>query len=475
MLTNSKRRVHSDRKGAVLVLFVVMLPVLIILSAVAINLAKVELVRTELQIGTDLSTRAGGTVWTRTGQIAPAVYFAKVAGSLNEVQNTPLIIADSDIAFGNNLERANGGTGRFVFTERDPAANPDIITAIEVDRSVDAGLFFEISEINSITTNASSVTSQVDRDIALVVDRSGSMAYFENEQFLFNTLTSLYNRGNNEFEISAADFIDAVTDFQGPTQFDPENPDVIPQNLPTVNIEDTLDAAGSSRTDLPALSLNDRFYPDSVLTAIAAEINSSTDPVYTEGLRDLRIYAETLNRDYNSPNRTAAPEQSRWAVLEQAVDAFVIVLQNSRLREKVAVASFDRNTTLDQVLTQDLQLATDAIGELIPSGSTAIGLGIQTAATHLLSGRRINAIPTMIVLSDGRNRRGISPLTAARNIKNEFPFVVINTITFADGDQTEMAEVARIGGGIHRHANDGDELREHFEEIARSFSTVITE
>ena len=64
MLTNSKRRVHSDRKGAVLVLFVVMLPVLIILSAVAINLAKVELVRTELQIGTDLSTRAGGTVWT---------------------------------------------------------------------------------------------------------------------------------------------------------------------------------------------------------------------------------------------------------------------------------------------------------------------------------------------------------------------------------------------------------------------------
>ena len=112
---------------------------------------------------------------------------------------------------------------------------------------------------------------------------------------------------------------------------------------------------------------------------------------------------------------------------------------------------------------------------LYPNGSTAIGRGMQTAIDDLLASRRSSAIPTILIFSDGENKQKPYPVDVANQIIADNPNVVINTITFAGGDQTEMAEVASIGGGTHYHAEDGAELVEVFREIARSFSTVITE
>jgi len=471
----TKKTLRQRRDGAVLVLLVVLLPVLILLSAMAINFAQVELTYTELQIATDVATRAGGTAWTATGDIGAAVRTTQFAAGLNTVQNDPLVLQEDDIIFGNSVRP---DLGRFVFEAADPQPDPEasrfnanLITSIQVKGSTDTGLFFQVGEISNLAQTAVAVTSQVDRDICLVVDRSGSMVYFEDEQFLFNVFTTMYNNGNNEFNISGQDYIDAVNDFQGPI-----NPG---GDVPETDIAQLLADNGyaNNRRTLPSLSLSNRFYTESVLDGLDALISSTNDPSVEEKLRDLATYSASFSRDYNptSGPRTGAPEQSRWSVLEQAMESFVDVLDASRLLERVSVTSFDRTASLDLRLALDVSLASERIEQIIPTGSTAIGVGMIVANTHLVAERRLNAIPTLLVFSDGENRRGINPVTAAEQIKGDFPFVVINTVTFADGDQTQMAEVARIGGGVHRHANDGDELQQIFEEIASSFSTVITE
>ncbi len=471
----TKKTLRQRRDGAVLVLLVVLLPVLILLSAMAINFAQVELTYTELQIATDVATRAGGTAWTATGDISAAVQTTQFAAGLNTVQNDPLVLQEDDIIFGNSIRP---DLGRFVFEAADPQPDPEaselnsnLITSIQVHGSTDTGLFFQVGEVNNLAQTAVAVTSQVDRDICLVVDRSGSMVYFEDEQFLFNVYTTMYNNGNNPFGISGQDYIDAVNDFQGPI-----NPG---GDVPETNIAQLLADNGynQNRRTLPSLSLRNRFYSESVLNGLDSLISSTNDPSVEEKLRDLAAYSASFSRDYNptSGPRLGAPEQSRWSVLEQAMDSFVNVLDDSRLQERVSVTSFAGSASLDLRLDLDVSLSADRIEEIIPEGSTRIGDGMIVANTHLVAERRLNAIPTLIVFSDGVNRGGLNPVTAATQIKDLYPFVVINTVTFADGDQSQMEQVALIGGGVHRHANDGDQLREIFEEIASSFATVITE
>ena len=131
---------------------------------------------------------------------------------------------------------------------------------------------------------------------------------------------------------------------------------------------------------------------------------------------------------------------------------------------------------LELSLTDDLQAAQDKIFELLPNGSTAIGSGMLEGINALIDSRaRDDAVPTIIVLSDGENKRGIRPVVAAEQIVRDYPRVVINTVTFAEGDQDEMREVARIGGGSHFHADSGPQLVDIFEKLAASFRTIITE
>jgi len=54
------KRTHSDRKGAVLPLFALMLPVMLILCGFAINMAYMQLVTTEMKVATDVSSHAAG-------------------------------------------------------------------------------------------------------------------------------------------------------------------------------------------------------------------------------------------------------------------------------------------------------------------------------------------------------------------------------------------------------------------------------
>ena len=78
-------------------------------------------------------------------------------------------------------------------------------------------------------------------------------------------------------------------------------------------------------------------------------------------------------------------------------------------------------------------------------------------------------------MTDGVHNTGIDPETAAQNIVGSYD-VIIHTVTFGQGaDQTKMSDVASIGGGAHYHADDGNELKDVFEEIANNLPTIVTQ
>ena len=416
-----KKSHHGQRLGAILPLFAILTPVLILVAMIAINLATLQLARTELKVSTDAAARGGGRAWSLTNDENEAIRFAQIAASANTVNGNGLTLDDADITFGT---ASRSGQGRYQFTTGTPAGI-DFLTAMRVNGKAPKNFFFTVADIDSVNLTATAVTAHVDRDIALVIDRSGSMAYFYDEDFLYDTITDIVN--TNPGSISDQEYEDAVADYQG-------------------------------FIALANRSLTQRRYSDSILQHLTGDVEE---------------YARTLNRDYVS--LSSAPRQSRWAILEDATTVFFRVLRNSALRQNVAVVSFSSAATLDLPLTSDLDLAQETVSRQVPDGSTAIGTGIVEGINQLLTNGREGVVPTVLVFSDGENRQGENPIDVASKAIRDNPRLIINTVTFADGNPDQMAEVARIGNGVHFHANDGEELRRIFRTLAESFSTVIIE
>ncbi len=62
--------IARSRRGAILMLVALLLPVLLVISFMAINIAFMHLSRTELRIATDAASRAGGRILALTGDKA---------------------------------------------------------------------------------------------------------------------------------------------------------------------------------------------------------------------------------------------------------------------------------------------------------------------------------------------------------------------------------------------------------------------
>src|SRR5829696_2167052 len=96
--SNEMRRV--PRRGAMLVLIAVCLPLFVVMAAFALNVAWMQLVRTELRTSTDAAARAGAKELSLSQTTADARAAAKAAARRNLVAGDPLQLADGDIEFG---------------------------------------------------------------------------------------------------------------------------------------------------------------------------------------------------------------------------------------------------------------------------------------------------------------------------------------------------------------------------------------
>ena len=199
-----------QRHGAIVPLFAVVAPVLMIFCAMAINLAYVQLSNTEMQIAVDVAVHAGGrrlgtpilnndgSVQTLEQAKADVMDFAAEIAARNTVAGHPAEIPESIMQFGRSSRNVRSD-GTFAPYKFEPIVGNQIPSSFRI---VTSGVklrhvFGPFASSDGFTpsetfnVSASSVSTQVDRDVVLVLDRSGSMISFEDTTLLENTLFDL--------------------------------------------------------------------------------------------------------------------------------------------------------------------------------------------------------------------------------------------------------------------------------------------
>lgn len=169
------------RKGAVVPLVCLLMPVLIVLAAFSINFAHMELVRTQAQIASDASVRAAGRTFALTGDLNAAKAIARNLAQRNSMNRRPISLPDSAFTLGASTRTFTAERFNFQPISKLPAGTKPNSLKIDVNDNSQQHLFPNLGGQKTFTFNRTAVSTQVEVDIALVLDRSGSMAYAADE------------------------------------------------------------------------------------------------------------------------------------------------------------------------------------------------------------------------------------------------------------------------------------------------------
>ncbi len=167
-------RRSQRRCGSAMILIAILLPLVLAVAGYAINLAYMELVRTELQIATDVATRAAGRTLAVTGSTAEAMTMAGQVAELNPVGATVLKVSEGDFVFGVSTRKSE--QERYSFQA---GSNPN---AVQISSSRFASentplLFPNVGNAVSFRPLKTAISTQSELELSLVLDRSGSMVY----------------------------------------------------------------------------------------------------------------------------------------------------------------------------------------------------------------------------------------------------------------------------------------------------------
>lgn len=369
------------RRGVISTLTAIALLPIAVMCLFAINVAYMQLVRTELRRSTDAAARAGARTLSISQSEIDAVKKAKDVAKLNIVAGSPLSLKNSQIEVG-SITPTNTNQ-RMVFSKGGTVLNAVRVNGERTSGSQDGSVTLLASGLlktSQFEPSMSATAMQYDRDIVIVIDRSSSMAFAWDEA------------GNN-----------------------------VGSNVP--------------RDSPPGWQFTSPW-------------------------------------DYDC----------RWMDMVNAVKQFLLRLEDTRQSEIVSMASFESGprSRLDVPLTDDYQQILDRLEHYTQGdhnrSSTNIGSGMEFALEGLadMSRRRPYAQPVMIVMTDGINKRGPSPMDLAQTAASRN--ILIYTITFSDEADTDlMSAVAAAGNGKHFHAITPDELTTAFEEVANTIPTILTD
>ena len=538
-MLNTKHKIAKqyDRRGAIVPMFALLLPLLIIFCAFAVNLAYMQVVSTELKIATDCAAHAGGRAMSvaqddetlttpekRDLAIESATAIAQQIVNANPIIGRQVSVggqgsgADIEVGFGRSL-RSNNGQGRYDYTvldTADVASGASVPSSFHVSSNLTAPLPFPVlgSNISSFSPTRRTVATQVNRDVALVLDRSGSMLHFRDRGLLDDTLDELHDtsRTFNRYRLSSdpssseynlflwvEDGMPIPSEWSGPTETetrplisDAEHDDArghVQRRNFSDNVIYQLERFGNPNHTL-GLSYSEsaqnnpnesNFDPNDGQSAVG-DLGELTQPT--------AMYARDYERDVHSPRF------SRSDLMIKGVEAFLAVLEDTPQEELVSLVTFSNNVELEY----DLQRSTDDDGlepfiplnypnirreliEIDPRGGTAIGDGLLQGLVPLFpdsddasSIARPFAAKTIVILTDGGNTAGTEPEDAVAQILQNEDATTIHTVTFTSGaDRAAMEAVAAAGGGRNFHDDDGSNLVPIFEEIANTLPTILTE
>ncbi len=175
VLQITRASVKQIRRGAILPLVVIVLPVMMVLLGFSVDLAFMQNARMELRAATDAAARAAATKLSQTDDVFQAREHAKLIARSNQVAGANLELRDSDIQIGRSEPN---GSGRWVFTVGGSPPNSVRVLGNRASGSLGGavplffGGFVGQSDFEPVQT---ATVSFLNVDICLVLDRSTSM------------------------------------------------------------------------------------------------------------------------------------------------------------------------------------------------------------------------------------------------------------------------------------------------------------
>ncbi len=174
MKSFDRTQARQNRRGAMLILIVITIVVLLVGAMFSVDVAYMHVVRAELRTATDAAARAGASTLAREQNRSRAIAAATEYASKNEVAGRGLTLSLSDIEVG-GFEPV-GNRLKFITNARQ-------LSAVRVQGRRDASspdgtvpLFFgRAFQVNRFGPTESATSAANVRDVALVLDISGSM------------------------------------------------------------------------------------------------------------------------------------------------------------------------------------------------------------------------------------------------------------------------------------------------------------
>lgn len=493
------------RHGAVLPLFAFLMPVLLIFCGFAINLAYMQMVTTDLKIATDAAAHAGGRAMSILQTTDGAIAKAQQIAQANTVGGRAISIGGNNdqiqVNFGVSA-RANNGYGMYQFTSI-PKANVDNKTqranSVSVTANVNLPLVFQAmnfsafgGNMTNFDVNRRSIATQVDRDIALVLDRSGSMLYYMEDTTLTSVINTLYNTYDavdqgwwtyfTKRKVSGY-WIDNGYRTDAEIAANPAWKVFYSNKKWVANWVNVRRISSTERTNALRSDLYDRTYTTNVVYQIERYLNPSHSlgTSYTQAKQNLLVEPMSLYVSdwlhFYQTNESKAPRYSRWYFLNLGLNAFLNVLDQTDQIEYVSLVTFANDTRVDLQIQTTYNSIRSTVASIVPYNATATGNGMLTSVPTIMTApnARVFAAKTLLVLTDGAANSGTTPVNAATQIRASNN-IVIHAVTFTqEAEIGQMQQAAQIGGGKHYHTDEGAELVSIFEEIANNLPTILTE
>jgi Ca-activated chloride channel homolog len=166
---------QAHRRGGVLVFLVAGVVMLLAFAMITVDVASMQLARTQLRAASDAAAKAGAEALLRTQNATTTKKAAVDMGALNKVSGQPLKLADSDVTIGSSARQSDGS---WTFSAGGTRPN-----AVRVNAAMSGGTgpvklaFGKIFGAGTFMPMKTSTASVLEQEVCLALDRSASMAF----------------------------------------------------------------------------------------------------------------------------------------------------------------------------------------------------------------------------------------------------------------------------------------------------------
>lgn len=167
----NERSSCSVRRGAALLIMLATLAVIIVMAAFSINVAYMQLVRSQLRSASDAAARAGAEALARLDSVDAAKLAAINIAAENDVGGLPLVLTANDIQVGHSTQQGN--SGKWIFEE-----NKQPYSSVRVNSSrLTQLMMVDVTGRATFNPELVSTAAFSENEICLVIDRSHSMCF----------------------------------------------------------------------------------------------------------------------------------------------------------------------------------------------------------------------------------------------------------------------------------------------------------